>query len=222
MTDDDRKAKDLLAGDGEMDPDTRAQLERWFGLPSYEQVAEAGGGAPVPAPTEDAELVARREAQARAAAAVDPRLEAKLLGRAAAAERMLRIPPLLPSVVEADLSVLDPVLLARADMAEPREVDLPMQLKEAMSDPTPQALLRDLHRAELEFELRLQVDEAFAEAHAPIDARAEVAAAMSRRRVPEMPVPPAARVTAEHLAPMRAARRERWADLRTPNRRVTE
>jgi hypothetical protein len=220
MTDDDRKAKDVLAGGGDMDPETRANLERWFGLPSYEQVAEEAARAPGPA--EDAELVARRAAQARAAAAVDPRIEAKLLARTTAAERMLRIPPLPPSVLEAELSVLDPVLLARADLAEPREVDLPVQLREAMSDPTPQALLRDLHRPELEFQLRLEVEEAFLEAHAPVDARAVVAEAMSRRRVPEMPVPPAARVTAEDLAPMRRARRERWADLRTPNRRVTE
>jgi hypothetical protein len=218
MTDDDRKAKDLLADAGgeELDAATRAQLERWFGLPSYEQVAEEAAARP----PEDAEVVARREAQARAAAAVDPVLNEALHARGAAVDRMLRIPPLELGVLDPSISAIDPVLLARADLAEPRVVDLPRGVLDDMADPTPQALLRDLHRPELEFPLRLEIDPVLLEI-ARVDAAAEVRAVMSSRVTAELPVP-AARAIAEDLAPMRRARREPWGELRTPGRRVAE
>src|SRR5262245_45701839 len=63
--DDDPKVKDLL------DDATRADLERWFGLPSFTQLAEEGKPAAIPE-QEDPEQVERRERREKAMAAVDP------------------------------------------------------------------------------------------------------------------------------------------------------
>ena len=61
---DDKKVKELL------DSATRADLERWFGLPSYEQLAERGVQPPPPA--EDPEFAAIRNRRDEAIASVDP------------------------------------------------------------------------------------------------------------------------------------------------------
>src|SRR5437016_5850880 len=59
----DRRVKDLI------DAGARAELEKWFGLPSFEQLADQGVP---PAPPEDPEVVALRKRRADAVAAVDP------------------------------------------------------------------------------------------------------------------------------------------------------
>src|SRR6188474_613874 len=62
---DDKKVKELI------DDATRADLERWFGLPSFEQLADRGiAGEPPPA--EDPEIAKAQKRQAAAIAAVDP------------------------------------------------------------------------------------------------------------------------------------------------------
>src|SRR5882724_9137742 len=65
---DDKKVKDFI------DAATRAELEKWFGLPSYEQLAESGrhGGLSAPPPAEDPGVTAVRERREKAIAAVDP------------------------------------------------------------------------------------------------------------------------------------------------------
>ena len=55
-----------------IDSGTRADLERWFGLPSYEALAEQGVH-PEP-PAEEPSYVERRKRQDAAMAAVDPAL----------------------------------------------------------------------------------------------------------------------------------------------------
>src|SRR5437870_4652205 len=85
--DDDPKVKELLTGGaavdgrdllpagsaaegrrGSIDATTQADLARWFGLPSFSEVAER------PLAPEDPEVAAVRERRAKATAAVDPAL----------------------------------------------------------------------------------------------------------------------------------------------------
>src|SRR5512140_802992 len=75
----DPKVKDLLAGKSlseVVDEATARELERWFGLPSFEQLAEQ----PPPA-EDDPETIAARERSDRAAAQVDPKLLASIRSR---------------------------------------------------------------------------------------------------------------------------------------------
>src|SRR5688572_22019300 len=91
--DDDRRVKDLVAaakaGDENIDPQTAADLARWFGLPSFTQVEE-GEVKPRPVKPEDPEVVARREAVARATAAVDPAFCDRLHGKWAHGHDLLK------------------------------------------------------------------------------------------------------------------------------------
>src|SRR5215510_8283576 len=64
--DDDKKVKDLI------DAATRAELERWFGLPSFEQLAERGIQPQPPEPPEDPEVATVRKRRNEAIAAIDP------------------------------------------------------------------------------------------------------------------------------------------------------
>src|SRR5213596_1341835 len=112
--DDDPKVKDLIAaakaGDANIDPDTAADLARWFGLPSYQQVAE---GEVAPAAPLDPELAARREVMERALAAIDPALCDALHARWADVDQLIRFEPIELRRIDPSISALDPVLLAR-------------------------------------------------------------------------------------------------------------
>jgi hypothetical protein len=213
--DDDKRVKDLL------DQATQADLERWFGLPSFEQLAEQQ--APAPA-GEDPEVAAVREQRAKAIAAVDPQLLASILHRIEERpEQLLELEQLIDVHVDPSIAQFDEAMAANiATFAEPREVEISDELKDDLKECTPQALLRDLHRPELDFEKTFEVIDAAAGQR--IDVVAEVAAAMRTNwRLPPLSASPLVE-SRRALDEARADRNKPWpaAVIGMPNRTVQE
>ncbi len=121
---DDKKVKDLL------DAGTRADLARWFGLPSYEVLAERGV-APAP-PPEDAEFAAVRKRQEEALAAVDPSLLEAHRRRVEPDDALIRPRPPLALHVDPGIARIDPDRLEAATIAEPREVERPQDIEDGL------------------------------------------------------------------------------------------
>jgi hypothetical protein len=221
-----RRARDVVAASDELDAETKADLARWFGLPSFEQVQEEEAAARASAaarrPAEDAELRARLEAQARATAAIDPALVDALHGRGARIQRLLRIQPPPAPTLDPSISALDPVMLARANaVAEPRELEMAQWVAGSMSECAPQAVLRDLHRPETEFQLHLEVDPSIQSLATPWNVFAEVRATVAARIAPPLPPLPF-RTAMDAYQLVVDAKREPWSELKTPNRQVSE
>jgi hypothetical protein len=197
----------------ELDPATRAQLERWFGMPSYQQLEEEQ--------PDDPELVELRERRARACAAVDPALVDKLNQWTTSVERLLLFHPLDLEILDPSISAIDEALVQRAGViADPREVEVPFALIDDLKECTPQAVLRDLHRPETLFAIRYEVDQMVLDASPP-DVVAEIRAAMRTRietRTGPRPLDEA-RAALDELA---AIKRRPWLPIQTPNRRVEE
>ena len=208
---DDKKVKDLL------DAATQADLERWFGLPSFEQLAEQGR-TPAP-PNEDPEFAERRKRQDEALAAVDPAWLDAFDRRMEALRGVIRpLPPLElrvdPAIARFDHAMLD----QRSTVAEPREVERPPDLADALAERTPQALLRDLHRPELDFYKMFERVDVIAEYR--VDLAATITEVMAPR-VPPSPVTPF-RDCRALLLELRAERHQPWINIEMPLRRVTE
>lgn len=222
--DDDRRVKDLVAaaqaGDANLDPQTAADLARWFGLPSFQQVDE-GEVKPRPLPAEDPDVVARRKAIEAATAAVDPAFCDSLYTKWAGVRELIKFEAADLARIDPSISAIDPVLVAKADVGEPREVDLPMGLFDDLRECTPQAVLRDLHRPETEFFIHMEVDPMMASVM-PIDARMVVRDALATRPGGGINGPRAIVQVREALAPLVQAKREKWSEIRTPGRRVRE
>lgn len=178
--DDDRKAKDLL------DPATEADLARWFGLPSFTQVEEEAAKAPAPTAGMDPEVAALVERRQKACAAVDPALLDAIIARHdVKPEDVFVFDTSIEVQVDEKFGVVDEVLVQRAGaIADPREVELPEALIDALKEATPQALLRDLHRVEKDFDKQFEYVDALEEAR--VDASKEARTAMSTRHF--MPV----------------------------------
>src|SRR5689334_7444755 len=116
MTDDDDKTvKELI------DAATRAELERWFGLPSFTQVEEERAAAPA----EDPDIVAVRERREKAIAAVDPAMVEWHRRRTDAPEDLIKFKPTIEVRVDPDVALLDHAMIERGSIAEPREVEIP-------------------------------------------------------------------------------------------------
>jgi hypothetical protein len=205
MPDDtEKKVKDLL------DEATRADLERWFGLPSFEQLAEQKP----PERWVDPDIAEQRKHAAEAIAAVDPALLDALFHRVRPAEELLRYKQTIDIRVDPGIARFDQAMIDRQhQIAEPREVEIPPQLSDDLHEATPQALLRDLHRPEFEFENRRELVDALAEAR--VDLPAIVAEAMTPRKVELLGS--TFREGYELVAELRAERRRPWAEL--PERR---
>jgi hypothetical protein len=172
MTDDpdDKRAKDVLAG--ELDAQTQADLQRWFGLPSFEQVAEQGGTTG----EQDIELMLRQERQQKAIDAVDPAMLEAHRKRTEPADDLLKFKATIDLVIDPSIARLDMTMIDAA-VAEPRQRERPEEIEDDLKDCTPQALLRDLHRPETDFEKIFEVVDMAAEQR--FDIVAEVAAVMS-------------------------------------------
>jgi hypothetical protein len=212
--DDDPKVKALL------DPATEADLARWFGLPSFAQLAEQ----PTRAPVVDEEMEVVRARRDNALAAVDPALVAALqLRNEERPKALIRFEPLIDVHVDEHFGTLDETMIDRASsIAEPREVEISDELRDDMAECTPQALLRDLHRAELDFEKSFEIVDFAAEQR--LDIVAEVATAMATRwTLPRLEASPLVE-SAALLEGVRADRRRPWTDLLPAlrNRRVRE
>lgn len=205
-----------------LDLATQAKLARWFGadetgafsargLPDDDDDDVEDDAHDVDGEPFDDEDDARRTRRAAALAAIDPALVARLEARAAVdLTTMSRLPP-APLVLR-DLSRVDPALIARTDaIAEPREVEIPEQLRDDLRECTPQALLRDLERPIFEFSIEF---ERGLQDEAPLDAGAAARAAMatSSRRAPSAPL---GHELATHAATMRALRATPWRELPT-------
>jgi hypothetical protein len=201
---DDRKVKDML------DPATRADLERWFGLPSFESL---GDKPPPELPLDGAladpavqKVAKQREA---ALAEVDPELVAAIYARTDDHhDRIIQFKPTLDVHIQEDFGNLDEGMLQRASSLEPREYELGDELREAMSECTPQALLRDLHRPENDFDKQFEVVDITAEQR--IDAVGEVKSAMATSwKLPPLEASPLIASTGD-IAEVRRIRAQPW------------
>jgi hypothetical protein len=205
------KVKELL------DTATQAELARWFGLPSFEELAERGEP-----PPEDPEDVLLRERRARAAASVDPALlEAMHQRNEVRPWTLIKFEVVIEPKVKPEMGFVDHAMAERrVQIAEPREYEVAEALRDDMKDVTPQALLRDLHRPESDFDKQFElVDPA---AGQRFDIVAEVAAAMATSwKLPPFGPSPLAEERAL-LEQDRATRRRPWIELPMRNRRVTE
>jgi hypothetical protein len=210
---DDKKVKDLI------DAGTRADLERWFGLPSFEQLADQGVKAP---PPEDPEEVAQRKRLADALAAVNPAFVEAHRRRTTPPPDLVKFTFAIEIRVNEQPLLLDQAMIDRQlAIAEPREYQRPDDLPDELKNCTPQALLRDLHRPELTFDKLFDIIDVTADMR--VDVVAAIAEALAFR--PTLPA-----IEARHrearaaLDEARDMRRRRWTELtvKMPNRRVTE
>lgn len=211
----DKPLKDVV------DEVTAAELEKWFGLPSYQQVEEGE----VKIAEEDPDMVAVRERRQKAIAAVDPLLLDSIQRRAEGDKDLLRFKATIKMIVDPSLALFDMAMIEnKLSIAEPRERERPEDIEDQLKDATPQALLRDLHRPELEFEKLFEVVDMAAEQR--LDVVAAVAEAMATNwKLPPLddtPMREARKVVAE----LHAERAAPWPAIltrvRLPNRRVTE
>lgn len=202
-----------------IDSGTRADLERWFGLPSYEALAEQGIH-PEP-PDEDPRFAERRKRQKTALAAIDPALVEAHRVRTDKLADALKPPLEVTLHLDPDIVQLDTAMIAqRSAIAEPRDVERPPDLESALSDCTPQALLRDLHRPEQNF------DKAFDRVDLMESYRIDIATNIDEVMATSTRLPPAATsLFAEGYAllqDLRAELRQPWSNVDMPRRRVTE
>jgi hypothetical protein len=212
--DDDKKVKDVL------DAVTLAELQKWFTLPTFDQVAEQQA----PPPEDDAETRAARERRDNALAAVDPALLARIAFRVEAnPETLLRFAATIDVHVDPEIALFDQKMAdSVATFADPREVEISEELRDDLKDCTPQALLRDLHRAETEFDKSFEVIDAAAGQR--MDIVAEVATAMRTSwKLPPLDDSPWVQ-SRRLLDAVRADCRRPWVDVlpQMPNRRVRE
>jgi hypothetical protein len=199
--DDDKKVKDLI------DAGTRADLERWFGLPSFEQLAEQEAKRAPPENPESAAALKRRD---EALAAVDPVFLDAHHRRVERSRDLVKPLPPLELRVERELALFNLAMVERQrEIAEPREVEIPTQLQDDLRMCAPQALLRDLHRPAFEFS---KVFEWLDPIGQPVDFVAIIDEAMSEtHRLP--PSPTDHREAREIFVELRALRLRPWTEL---------
>lgn len=209
------------------------QLSRWFGLPSFTQLAE--DGAPAPAEGDDAiadfdsifanvpgfyispeDIKKTQEARQRALAAVEPALLDHLERHLGNADALRVFRPSLEVRVTPERFERRFVTNAAVDVSD---APTPDWLAEALRQNVPQALLRDLHRPVYE----RQVDEGdpFAQPEAPFDPLGDVRAVVATRyrfTTVDHGLP----VAREGLDELAAIKASRWSEIRTHNRRVAD
>ena len=213
--DDDKKVKDVL------DAVTLAELQKWFALPTFEQAAEQQPAEPRET---DAEMIAARERRDKALAAVDPALLDRIIFRIEGnPETLLRFAATIDVQVDPEMAFFDQAMADNvATIGEPREVEISDELKDDLRECTPQALLRDLHRSETEFDKTFEIVDTAAEQR--FDIVAEVASAMRTSwKLPRLDDSPWVQ-TRRLLDEVRADRKKPWTDAlkNMPNRRVSE
>jgi len=213
--DDDKKIKELL------DPKTRADLERWFAMPSFEQLAERGVVPAPPPREEDPEIAARRKRRDEALAAADPGLIEAHRARTSVSDTVSKFKLMVEPRVDPSIALLDVSMIDRGGViAEPRERELPFEIQDDLRACAPQALLRDLHRPELDFEKVFEVVDAVAEQR--LDAAEAVAEVMRTRWTMEIPKQSPLAEARDLIKTLRDDRHRPWTEIRMPNRTVTE
>jgi hypothetical protein len=166
-------------------------------------------------------VIERRD---RALANVDPRfLQSLYLRNEERPASLIKFEAKIDVRVDEDFGMVDEKLADKAAaIAEERWVEISDETKENLAECTPQALLRDLHRAELYFDKTFEVVDIAAEQR--LDIVAEVKAAMATSwKLPPLSASPIIEGTAL-LADVRAQRRRKWTEFlpELPNRRVRE
>jgi hypothetical protein len=217
--DDDRpdpKVKDLIADKSlseVVDEATRRELERWFGLPSFQELAEQP-----PPPEQDPDRIAARERSDRAAAQVDPKLLASIRSRTLDnPESLIKFAPKLEVRADPTITRFDYAMADRLhSIAEPREIERPADLEDELKECAPKALLRDLHRPETDFQKMFEPVDNLPR----VDAVAEVNRAMKTSwKLPALGVSPY--LTAQELLrELRAERQLPWTMLVTRFERI--
>jgi hypothetical protein len=209
---DDKTVKQML------DPAVRANLERWFGLPSFEQLADQARTAEPP--PEDAEMAAVRKRRADAIAAVDPALVEAHRRRTEPRDDLIRFKATIDVLVDPTIARLDLSMIERqVTNSEPREVELPAEMQDDLRNCTPQALLRDLHRPELTFDKVFEVVDMAAEQR--VDVVARVAEAITTRWKPQVGGATALHEARALIRDAHRVRRQPWTEIKMPNRRGT-
>jgi hypothetical protein len=125
---------------------------------------------------------------------------------------LIRFEAVIDVLVDDQFGTIDERMIERVgSIAEPRTRELSDDLRDDMKDCTPQALLRDLHRAELDFDKTFEIVDVAAAQR--LDIVAEVATAMATSwKLPELGPSPLVESRAL-LDGVRADRRKRWTDL---------
>jgi hypothetical protein len=202
-----------------VDAATAAELERWFGLPSFQEVAEGAK----PAASGDPDLLAVRERRDKAIAAVDPAFLSWCLGRTAGNQDLIKFRSTITLRIDPSVAMFDHVLDDRDfTMGEPREREVPEDIQDDLKDSAEQALLRDLHRPVLEFEKMFEVID--------MSQRMDVVADVAEAMATPLRLPPLGRSpyheAADVLAELRSDRERPWPSMFAakplPNRRVDE
>jgi hypothetical protein len=205
---------DLLSGQvspaarAELDPETMAQLAAWFGVPT-----PAGATARSEGPlSKRGEAALRRQ---RALDAVDRAFLTALEGKWTQGHTLLRITrPLGQPRRSPTCFDLDAWNLQASD--ELREAERPEDISDALKDPTPQAVLRDLHRPDQQWPLRLLPEDMGLDV-AGTRTRSRIDTALRTRYVVRMddePIP--ARLMLEDMAALRAHLDEPWESFYVP------
>jgi hypothetical protein len=211
---DDKRVKDLL------DAGTRADLERWFGLPSFEQLADRGVKPAEPRP-EDPEMLEVRRKRAEAIAAVDPALVEAHRKRTDPPPDLIKFTATLEVRVDPSISTIDLAMIENKHTSlEPREVEIPEELRDDLHDCTPQALLRDLHRPELMFDKVFEIADVAATQR--VDVVATIAEAMRTRWSLREFGPSPLQEARDLIKALRDDRHSPWTEIRMPGRTVTE
>lgn len=223
----DPKVKELLERDQGrsleqiVDEKTAAELQRWFGLPSFEQLADEGKAPVVTSPADAADQARRAETLA---AVGDWMLQA-LDYRHHHVWDLIIFKPLINVRIDPTMPMFDDAGLARLHAnTEVREVQRPHDIEEELKDQTPQALLRDLHRSEETFDKLFEIRDEVAESS--VDAVVEVRTAMTTSwKLPSLGEPFGVALR-KSFAQVREELDSDWSALPTlvemPNRRVTE
>ena len=213
--DDDKRVKDVL---GEVN---LADLQRWFGLPSYTALEEEGKLAQLPADDPYKEARERRE---KALAAVEPWFLNAILQRHEKPWSLIKFQVVIDVKVKVDMELFDESMATTRLTAEPREVERPETIEDSLKECTPQALLRDLHRVESYFDRQYEVYDS--EAHQRFNIVDEVARMMAT----DLKLPPLDDLPGTDLkvimADSIAERTRPWTELpkrnRMVNRRIEE
>ncbi len=187
-----------------LDPETLAELQRWFGLPSAMDLPPEE-----PPPAHEVR-------RAAALAAVEPWFLAYLQRHS---ERL----PLMFEEISHQM-VLNESFVTVAEryestghISEPREIEIPYQLSDDLKETVPQALLRDLHRPEEYFHRYLELTKV---SDGIPDVRLQIAAAIAageaERQVPsardELVKAIQERVEARHIVPWESLSRAVQSD----------
>jgi hypothetical protein len=227
-----RRPEELAA---ELSPTEVEQLSRWFGLPSFTQLAEDGAAVPGDGDSGDAiadfdgifanipgfyiapeEIKKTQEARQRALAAVEPAMLDRLERHLGTGDALRVFRPSLEVRVEPERFERRFVTNAAVDVTE---VAPPEWLADALGQNVPQALLRDLHRPV--YERPIDEGDPFAEPEPPFDPLRDVRAVVATRYhfTTVQHGLPVAREGLDELAAIKASR---WSEIRTHNRRIAD